>query len=284
MYDVVKHLNPAGCSIFFSRAYEKDTYNVNLKDSDGENFNIGSLKIFINDNDEVEVKTKPSNYTESVEVTSTKLDEAFSDSRPNWLKMTLKKQNADHSSWRPALFSEDTEFVPVPTDKIKGKNGLTTVAKEAYAVGEAVETKMTESVDRSAMFTEVIQSIDNFLGTVIDEVDPETLKDYVNKITELANGFISSEDLDESNEDPVAFDKETELERMHEDDIYYEIAEFLHIDKDEADFSDTLYSMKNRLDELKLEPKRYLELLKQYQADGKNVNDVLDDYEFGDID
>ena len=152
------------------------------------------------------------------------------------------------------------------------------------SVSEAVETKMTESVDRSAMFTEVIQSIDNFLGTVVDEVDPETLKDYVNKITELANGFISSEDLDESDEDPVAFDKETELERLHEDDIYYEIAEFLHIDKDEADFSDILYSMKNRLDELKLEPKRYLELLKQYQADGKNVNDVLDDYEFGDID
>lgn len=152
------------------------------------------------------------------------------------------------------------------------------------SVSEAVETKMTESVDRSVMFTEVIQSIDNFLGTVIGEVDPETLKDYVNKITELANSFITPEDLDESDEDPVAFDKETELERMHEDDIYYEIVEFLHIDKDEADFSDTIHSMKNRLDELKLEPERYLELLKQYQADGKNVNDVLDDYEFGDID
>ena len=75
-----------------------------------------------------------------------------------------------------------------------------------------------------------------------------------------------------------------EASKCDEDDIYYEIAEFLHIDKDEADFSDTLYSMKNRLDELKLEPERYLELLKQYQADGKNVNDVLDDYEFGDID
>lgn len=220
LYDVVKHLNPAGCSIFFSRAYEKDTYNVNLKDSDGENFNIGSLKIFINDNDEVEIKTKPSNYnipnifgkkasikeigqqlarekganydedfvidngteirdrfnnqktegtvdellakiekqikklpsnkligyTESVEVTSTKLDEAFSDSCPNWLKMTLKKQNADHSSWWPALFSEDTEFVPVPTDKIKGKNGLTTVAKEAYAVGEELFVRTKQGV------------------------------------------------------------------------------------------------------------------------------------------
>lgn len=60
--------------------------------------------------------------------------------------MTLKKQNADHSSWWPALFSEDTEFVPVPTDKIKGKNGLTTVAKEAYAVGEELFVRTKQGV------------------------------------------------------------------------------------------------------------------------------------------
>lgn len=87
-----------------------------------------------------------------------------------------------------------------------------------------------------------------------------------------------------NNDDVVAFDKETELENLHKDDIYYKIAEFLHIDSNADDFEETIYNMKMRLDELDLEPEKYLELLNRYQEEGKDIHDVLDDYEFGDID
>lgn len=108
----------------------------------------------------------------------------------------------------------------------------------------------------------------------------QAIADYIVESLEDNDLFITSNSED-SNESPVAFDKETELNNLHTDDIYYEIAEFLHINPNSEDFESTLESMKNRLDELKLEPEEYLELLKQYQADGKNINDVLDDIEFG---
>ena len=108
----------------------------------------------------------------------------------------------------------------------------------------------------------------------------QAIADYIVESLEDNDLFITSNSED-SNESPVAFDKETELNNLHADDIYYEIAEFLHINSNSEDFESVLESMKNRLDELELEPEEYLELLKQYQADGKDINDVLDDIEFG---
>lgn len=122
----------------------------------------------------------------------------------------------------------------------------------------------------------------NIQGEIVwnDGVE-QAIADYVVESLDDNDFFITDNSIS-SNEDPVAFDKETELNNLHADDIYYEIAEFLHIDPNSDDFESTLESMKNRLDELDLTPEKYLELLKQYQADGKDINDVLDDIEFND--
>ena len=93
------------------------------------------------------------------------------------------------------------------------------------------------------------------------------------------NDFFTTSNSEESDEDPVAFDKETELNKLHADDIYYEIAEALHLDTESAE--EIIRDIKNRLDELDIEPEKYLELVKQYIADGKDVNSILDDIEFG---
>lgn len=43
------------------------------------------------------------------------------------------------------------------------------------------------------MKTETMQSIDNFLGTVIDEVESDVFVQYVNSIIDLAKSYLPNE-------------------------------------------------------------------------------------------
>lgn len=91
-------------------------------------------------------KNKMLSYMESVRVSGKSLKEAFSDSCPNWLKNVLKNRNKGR--YGASNFDETTEFEEVPTDKIKGKNGLTAISKEAWANGEELFVRTRSGVFR----------------------------------------------------------------------------------------------------------------------------------------
>lgn len=92
-------------------------------------------------------KNKMLSYMESVETSGDKLDEAFNASCPNWLKPYLKGRNKGTRGWA-AQFDETTEFEQVPTDKIKGKDGLINLSKEAWDNGEELFVRTKNGIYR----------------------------------------------------------------------------------------------------------------------------------------
>lgn len=185
----------------------------------------------------------------------------------------LDNYTADLKSVLNSVIKKFNEELPALDLKINGN--IDEILEDLELYLEEVE------INRSEDYSSNYDSF-NIQGEITwsDGIE-QAVADYVVESLD-DNDFFTTSNSITSDEDPVAFDKETELGKLHADDIYYEIAEFLHIDPNSGDFESTLESMKNRLDELDLTPEKYLELLKQYQADGKNVNDVLDDIEFND--
>ncbi len=64
------------------------------------------------------------------------------------------------------------------------------IAKE---LGKEESEELTEDLDIEDMKTETMRSIDNFLGTVIDEVESDVFVQYVNSIIDLAKSYLPNE-------------------------------------------------------------------------------------------
>lgn len=64
------------------------------------------------------------------------------------------------------------------------------IAKE---LGKEESEELTEGLDIEDMKTETMQSIDNFLGTVIDEVESDVFVQYINSIIDLAKSYLPNE-------------------------------------------------------------------------------------------
>ena len=61
------------------------------------------------------------------------------------------------------------------------------IAKE---LGKEESEELTEDLDIEDMKTKTMQSIDNFLGTVINEVESDVFVQYVNSIIDLAKSYL----------------------------------------------------------------------------------------------
>lgn len=139
------------------------------------------------------------------------------------------------------------------------------ISNEIYKINELVIDTVKKLYPYLA--NDDLESIQEML-----QEETNIFSDYSNEISlkqNVSNALDSLQDYNDFNE--------VEENTEYEDNAVSQIMHILNLDPSNLD------DLFNRLDELQLEPEKYLSYLKMYKEEGKDINDVLEDYELGNV-